>query len=64
MKLAWNQDRCVGQGLCYAKAPELWDSDDEGYAALKITGDLPPELEDLARLSVKSCPEAAITIIE
>jgi ferredoxin len=64
MKLAWNQDRCVGQGLCYGRAPELWDSDDEGYASLKITGVVPPELEDQARLSVKSCPEAAITLIE
>ena len=64
MKLEWNQDRCVGQGLCYAKAPELWDSDDDGYAVLRIPGDIPPELHDAARTSAKSCPEFAITIIE
>jgi ferredoxin len=64
MRLEWNQQRCVGQGLCYAKAPELWDCDDEGYAVLKVTGDLPAGLEEAARVSARTCPESAITIVE
>ena len=64
MKVEWNQQRCVGQGLCYAKSPALWDYDDEGYAVLKVTGDLPTELEEAARISARSCPEYAITIVE
>jgi ferredoxin len=64
MKLEWNQDRCVGQGLCYAKSPELWDCDDDGYAVLKVTGDIPAELEALAWATAKTCPESAITVVE
>jgi ferredoxin len=64
MRLEWNQQRCVGQGLCYAKSPELWDCDDEGYAVLKVTGQVPADLEDAARVSARSCPEFAITIVE
>lgn len=62
MKLIWNESRCVGQGLCFAKAPELWDCDDMGYAMLKVEGDIPDELSELAELSAASCPERAITI--
>lgn len=64
MKLEWDRNRCVGQGLCYAKAPELWDCDDEGYAVLKVPGEIPAELEDAARRSARSCPETAITIVD
>lgn len=64
MRLHWDESRCVGQALCFAKAPQIWDCDDSGYAVLKIDGDIPPELEDLARLSEASCPERAISIVE
>jgi ferredoxin len=64
MKLEWNKNRCVGHGQCYANAPELWEPDDDGYAVLKVTGDIPAELESKARLSERSCPEYAITLIE
>lgn len=64
MKLEWNQSRCVGHGLCYSKAPELWDCDDDGYAVLKVTGDIPVELEPQARSSARTCPESAISVEE
>ena len=64
MKLEWNKDRCVGHGQCCAAAPDLWTPDDDGYAVLNVTGEIPAELEDKARLSARSCPEYAITVIE
>jgi ferredoxin len=64
MRLEWNKNRCVGHGQCYANAPDLWEPDDDGYAVLKVSGEIPDELEDKARLSARSCPEYAITVVE
>jgi ferredoxin len=64
MKLELTNDRCVGHGQCYAKAPELFEPDDEGYSRLKVEGDVPPDLEAAARAAANSCPEYAIALIE
>ncbi len=45
-------------------APELFDTDDEGYAIPLIEGDIPVELEHKARLAADNCPEFAIEIQE
>lgn len=55
-------DRCQGHNRCYALAPELFDVDDLGYATEIDDGNVPPELEDSARLAVANCPEHAIEI--
>ncbi len=64
MKVQIDSRRCVGHALCHAKAPEVFDVDDEGYSVLLIDGEIPAELEDKTRKAVKSCPEYAITIAE
>ena len=64
MKINYDRDACQGHNRCYLLAPEVFDVDDEGYAILLIEGDVPPELEDKARLSADNCPEYAITIEE
>ena len=64
MKINYDRDACQGHNRCYLLAPEVFDVDDEGYAILLIDGDVPPELEDKARLSADNCPEYAITIEE
>ena len=43
---------------------QVWSPDDEGYAVLKETGDVPAGLEDDARIAADNCPEYAITIEE
>ncbi len=43
-------------------APEVFDTDDEGYAVLRIEGDIPKELEEKAMLAVDNCPEFAIAV--
>lgn len=40
------------------------DVDDYGYASAIGDGNVPPELEEKARLAVDNCPEFAITIVE
>lgn len=62
MRIVYDRDACQGHNRCYLLAPELFDVDDEGYAILLVEGDLPPELEDKARLAADNCPEYAISL--
>ncbi len=63
MKISYDRDACQGHNRCYALAPEIFDVDDEGYAVLLLDGgDVPPELEDKAKLCADNCPEFAIEV--
>jgi ferredoxin len=62
VKISYDRSACQGHNRCYLLAPELFDVDDEGYAILRIDGDVPTELEDKARLAADNCPEYAITV--
>ena len=62
MRIHVDGEKCQGHNRCYSLAPDLFDSDDEGYAVLKVTGDVPEALEDDAVLAVDNCPEFAIEI--
>jgi ferredoxin len=62
MRVILDNDKCQGHGRCYGLSPELFDTDDEGYAVLKVTGDVPAHLEEDARIAADNCPEYAITI--
>lgn len=64
MRINFERDACQGHNRCYLLAPEIFDVDDEGYAVLRISGDIPADLEDKARLAVDNCPEFAISIEE
>jgi ferredoxin len=57
---------CQGHGRCYTLAPQLLNSDDEGYVTIS-GGDpieVPEELRELAENVVGSCPENAISLID
>ena len=57
---------CQGHGRCYTLAPQLLDSDDEGFVTIR-GGDpveVPDELLPLAEEVVGTCPESAISLIE
>jgi ferredoxin len=57
---------CQGHGRCYTLAPQLLESDDEGYVTIS-GGDpieVPEELRELAEDVVGSCPENAISLLE
>jgi ferredoxin len=62
MKIVFDRAKCQGHGRCYSLAPEVFESDDEGYAVLLVSGEVPTELEDAARLAADNCPEYAITV--
>ena len=62
MRITLDSNLCQGHGRCYALAADLFDTDDEGYAVLLVSGDVPPELEALATLAADNCPEFAITV--
>jgi ferredoxin len=62
MRLRLDNEACQGHGRCYTLAPELFDSDDEGYAVLLVEGQLSPEQIEAAQLAVDNCPEFAIAL--
>jgi ferredoxin len=63
VKIHLDNEKCQGHGRCYALAPDVFDSDDEGYAVLRLTSaEVPAELESAAQLAADNCPEYAITV--
>jgi ferredoxin len=63
VKIHFDRDKCQGHGRCYALAPTVFDTDDEGYAVLLVDGtEVPAELENAAQLAADNCPEYAITV--
>ena len=64
MRVILDNAKCQGHGRCYALSPELFEADDEGYARLKVTGELAADLLEDARRAADNCPEYAITVDE
>ena len=64
MIIKLDSEACQGHGRCYALATDLFESDDEGYAVLKVDGEVPEALQEAARLAADNCPEFAISIEE
>ena len=62
MRIVLDSEACQGHGRCYALSPDLFDTDDDGYAVLLVDGEVPAGAEDAARLAADNCPEFAITI--
>ena len=62
MRIALDNNKCQGHGRCYALAPQLFESDAEGYAVLLAEGDVPAALADQAELAADNCPEFAIEL--
>ncbi len=64
MRVKVDGSKCQGHNRCIQTAPDLFDADDYGYAHVRNDGVVPPELAEKARLTVKNCPELAISIVE
>ncbi len=64
MRVHIDSEKCEGHNRCVSVAPELFDSDDYGYAFVLGDGEVPPDLEEAARLAVANCPERAVSTIE
>ena len=64
MKIHIDENLCAGHGRCYTLAPDLLDSNDEGYpVGLGNDIDVSPHLEDAAQRIVANCPEGAIKVL-
>jgi ferredoxin len=63
MKIVVDRQVCAGHALCAAKAPDVFQLDDEGYCC-SDGAVVPPHLHELARLGARHCPEAAIVLVE
>ena len=64
MRIKLDNEKCQGHGRCYTLASGVFDADDEGYAVLKLDGEIPADLEKEARLAVDNCPEYAIEAVD
>ena len=63
MKVRVDDAVCTGHGRCYALAPDVFEPDDYGHCVIVLPdGEVPPELEDQARVGQANCPELAISL--
>lgn len=62
LKIVVDHARCQGHATCMLKAPKVFKLNDDGYNDMPPT-EVPPELEQDARLGAMNCPEGAIRIV-
>jgi len=62
VKVAIDPDKCMGHGMCYGLAPNVYTDDDEGYG--QVIGDGTIGDDEAARNGVANCPESAITVTD
>lgn len=59
------QQGCTGHGRCAVMAGDVYELDDNGYNIARGSYvEVPPGLEESARLGARVCPERVITIEE
>ena len=63
MKIKVNRTICAGHALCAAKAPDVYEVDEEGYCS-SDGKTVSPEHWRQAELGANICPEQAIELIE
>ncbi len=54
-------ERCQGHNRCVVACPEVFESDELGFAVVKLH-EVGPDLEPQVRLAEANCPENAITV--
>lgn len=62
MKAAIDAEKCMGHGVCYSLAPNVFEDDDQGYGHVIGDGEVPQGQVEQARSGAANCPEGAITI--
>ena len=55
-----DREACMGHGRCYMTAPDLFDSDADGFPLVLRAASTAQELASLRR-AASNCPEHAIT---
>jgi ferredoxin len=62
VKVTIDPDKCMGHGMCYGLAPNVYTDDDEGYGQVIGDGTVGDEEADAARKGAANCPESAIAV--
>ncbi len=57
-----NPERCQGHARCLTFAPDIFESDDEGYSFVPDNKSQHTHLTEGLRLAVANCPERAILV--
>jgi ferredoxin len=63
MKAVIDKSLCIGCGICPETCPEVFESDEDGLAHVKVES-VPAEAEQPCREAADQCPVTAITIGE
>ena len=61
MRVAVDEDRCRGHGVCCVTCPEVFTLTDDGYSEV-LSPEVPAGLAPAVRAAADSCPERAITV--
>lgn len=61
VRVVVNRNRCMGWGVCYSHAPEIYQPDAEGYCVV-VKPHVDPSLLEKAIEGAASCPERAIRV--
>jgi len=62
VKIVVETGACAGHARCFARAPEIYDLDDDGYCAVTEL-EVPAGSEQAAAEGARACPEKAIKVI-
>jgi ferredoxin len=62
MKVSVDSALCQGHNRCVAVAPDLFDTDREGFASPAGDGTVTSEQAENAELAADNCPEMAIRV--
>jgi ferredoxin len=64
VKVAIDSDKCMGHGMCYGLAPNVYVDDDEGYGQVIGDGTVGDDAAEAARSGAANCPESAIAVTD
>ncbi len=59
MRVAVDEERCRGHGVCITLCPEVFRLADDGYAEVHLP-EVPAEFDAAAQEAIECCPEQAI----
>jgi ferredoxin len=62
MKVVGDREVCVGTGMCFVTAPNVFDQDNGGLVVV-LAEDVPAAEADAARRAVSLCPSGALRIL-
>ncbi len=65
MRIEVDSSKCQGHNRCMIYAPEMFEVDEYGFAAVQTAdGVVPEEHVEAVKMAVANCPELAIIVLE